>query len=97
MGTSEWEKRHRAFLCEYHIDSRRYVHRRLRVVRSHLRNAPPDIFHYISDINIPRTANDVEGGIDSPLDELLRYHRGITEKEKEDLVKLFVMKKRGKN
>lgn len=93
----DWEKKYESFLCEYNAELKRYVHRKLRSVRSHLRNALPDMFCYISDVNIPRTTNDVEGGINSLLDELLRCHRGINEKEKEDLVKLFIMKLREKN
>lgn len=54
-----------------------YTHRRLRAVRSLLRNSMPDLFRYVSHpIEVPRTTNHVEGGLNSRIKELVRSHRG---------------------
>lgn len=54
-----------------------YTHRRLRAVRSLLRNSIPDLFRYVSHpVEVPRTTNHVEGGLNSRIKELVRSHRG---------------------
>ena len=54
-----------------------YTHRRVRAVRSLLRNSLPDLFRYVSNpVDVPRTTNHVEGGLNSRIKELVRSHRG---------------------
>lgn len=71
-----------------------FTHRKLRAVRSLIKNALPGLFRCLEDRRIPNTTNVVEGGINSPISELLRRHRGITEKQKELLVSDFLRSRR---
>lgn len=71
-----------------------FTHKKLRAVRSLIKNALPDLFWFLEDRLIPNTTNAVEGGINSPVSELLRRHRGITEKQKELLVSDFLRARR---
>jgi len=80
-----WERRHERFLKDrtYGPSGRWwYTHRKLRGVRSLLRNAIPDLFRFITDPTIPRTSNHVEGGLNARLKELMRCHRGISATKK---------------
>lgn len=95
-----WDKRHAEFLAQKSINlvTRRkpYTHRKLRAVRSLILNALPDLFRYTKDARIPSTTNDVEGGINSPLKDLLHRHRGITKEEKMVLVSQYLYNRRMK-
>lgn len=96
----QWDARHALFLAEKSINPttgrRWYTHRKLRAVRSLLLNALPDLFHYTADARIPNTTNEVEGGINAPLKELLGRHRGITVQNKRLLVSHFLYGRRMK-
>jgi len=79
-----WEMRHSGFLRERIFgDGGRwwYTHRRLRAVRSLLRNAAPNLFRYVDDPGVPRTSNHVEGGLNARLKELRHSHRGVTRRQ----------------
>lgn len=93
-----WDKRHAEFLAQKSINPvtgrKQHTHRKLRAVRSLILNALPDLFRYTKDIRIPSTTNDVEGGINSPLKELLHRHRGITKEEKMVLVSQYLYNRR---
>ena len=95
-----WDKRHAEFLAQKSTSPvtgrRQYTHRKLRAVRSLILNALPDLFRYTKDARIPSTTNDVEGGINSPLKELLHRHRGITKEEKMVLVSQYLNNRRAK-
>jgi hypothetical protein len=67
-----------------------YTHRKLRAVRSLLRNAAPDLFQYVDDPAVPRTSNHVEGGLNSRIKELLRSHRGISKHQRLALVSWYL-------
>jgi hypothetical protein len=94
----EWDERNKKFLKEKSINPLTnrswYTHRKLRAVRSHLKNALDTMFLHIENINIPNTTNHVEGGINSPLSELLRRHRGIKKEEKRLLVISYLSNRR---
>lgn len=83
-----WELKHGDFLKERtHGESGWwYTHRKLRAVRSLLRNAAPDLFRYVENPSVPRTSNHVEGGLNSRIKELLRSHRGISKNQRLALV-----------
>jgi len=83
-----WEREHGDFLKERTSGESGwwYTHRRLRAVRSLLRNASPNLFRYVDDPSVPRTSNHVEGGLNSRIKELLRSHRGITKRQRLALV-----------
>lgn len=88
-----WRRRSETFLKErtqIQMPGRKrswwYTHRNLRSVRSLIDNALPELFVYIGHVEIPRTTNHVEGGINSHLSELIHRHRGISEEKKEILI-----------
>jgi hypothetical protein len=88
----EWEKKHHNFLKERSCGENGwwYTHRKLRAVRTLLRNASPDLFRYIDDPTVPRTTNHVEGGLNSRIKELLRSHRGISKNQRLALVSWYL-------
>lgn len=86
-GFCRWMRRQESFLKErtrHPTVSRSwwYTHRKLRAVRSILKNSLPDLFRYIGHAEVPRTSNHVEGGVNSRLKELLRSHRGLSAKNR---------------
>jgi transposase-like protein len=94
----DWDNRHAEFIAHKSLNPmtgrNRHTHRKLRAVRSLILNALPDLFRYTKDSRIPSTTNDVEGGINSPLKELLHRHRGITKEEKMVLVSQYLYNRR---
>lgn len=96
-----WERRFATFLDERtavrdESTGRRrswFTHRRLRAVRSLIRNALPHLFTYVRHPTIPRTTNHVEGGLNSQLSEFVRRHRGLPLTRKQRLVALFFASK----
>lgn len=95
---TSWDECYKEFLkeksCNPETNRKWYTHRKLRAVRSLVANALPNLFWFASDAKIPNTTNAVEGGINSPLAELLHRHRGITEKQKKALVRRFLYVRR---
>ena len=82
-----WCDRRSEFLAEHTphpFNPRRwwYTHRKLRAVRSLLKNSAPFLFTWILVPGVPRTTNHVEGGINSRLKDLFRIHRGISPQKK---------------
>lgn len=96
-----WERQFAAFLDERtavrnEATGRRhswFTHRRLRAIRSLIRNALRHLFTYIRHPSIPRTTNHVEGGLNSQLSEFIRRHRGLPLIRKQRLVALFFASK----
>lgn len=97
---SSWDKQHTDFISHKSISQttgrKRFTHRKLRAVRSLILNALPDLFRYTKDARIPNTTNSVEGGINSPLKELLHRHRGISKEQKMALVSQYLYNRRTK-
>lgn len=95
---TKWDAHYEGFLKEKSINlatgRRWYTHRKLRAVRSLIAHALPNLFLFTLNPRIPNTTNAVEGGINSPLAELLHRHRGITDKQKETLVTRFLCARR---
>ena len=50
------------------------------------------LFHYLND-DVPNTSNEVEGGINARLKELIRSHRGTTMDRKRLIVEWFLISK----
>lgn len=94
----EWDAKHQTFLQEKSIDifthRKRYVHRRLRGVRSLIIGAIKNMFYFTEDPLIPNTTNSVEGGINSSLQELIHRHRGLPTAKKKVLVSHFLIERR---
>lgn len=84
----EWQRKHGDFLKERTHGENHwwYTHRKLRAIRSLLKNAAPDLFRYVDDPSVPRTSNHVEGGLNSRIKELLRSHRGLSKNQRIALV-----------
>lgn len=72
-----------------------YTHKKLRRVRSLFLNSLPHLFTYIDYINVPRTSNHLEGGINSPIKNLLKTHRGLKPRHKQILVAWYLVKRQG--
>lgn len=90
----EWRTNHHFFLKEMSISPetkrRWYTHRRLRGVRSLLMGALPNIFTFLEIPDTPRTTNQLEGGVNSPIKALLRHHRGMSTAHRQVLVFRFL-------
>ena len=70
------------------------THKKLRAVRSLIKNALPDLFWFLKNEKIPSTTNIVEGGINALISESLRRHRGIKIEQKEQLICEFLRDRR---
>lgn len=93
-GFRAWDAGHAAFLKERTFGqggSWWYTHRRVRAVRSLLRNALPSLFLFTESPSVPRTSNHVEGGINSRIKELLRSHRGLKRHRRIALVSWYLV------
>lgn len=98
----KWEHHYDQFLKERTISDQLtptgkkrwwYTHKRLRGVRSLVCRALPHLFTYVRHPTIPKTTNHVEGGLNSPLVELIHRHRGLNPKRKQRLAALFLTSK----
>lgn len=74
-----------------------YTHRKLRAVRSLLRNSTPDLFRYVNHpLEVPRTTNHLEGGVNSRIKELIRSHRGMRTPRKIALANWYLSVRQGR-
>lgn len=91
---NHWCKIHHDFLKEKSISFKAgrpwYTHRKLRAVRSLVLGARSELFTFLSVPNTPKTTNDVEGGLNSPMKALLRHHRGMPPHHRKVLVFRFL-------
>ena len=76
-----------------------YTHRRVRSAYRQIADLleKDQLFAYIThpELNLPRTTNDIEGGINARLSELLRAHRGMTPQRQRQIVNVFLSSKKG--
>ncbi len=70
-----------------------YTHGRLHAAHSHLKNSLPYLFRYLQHPEIPNTTNFVEGGINSLMQEKLRFHRGLSLSKRRILIAHFLSSK----
>lgn len=97
---NEWLKKYDNFLRErsYNLINQKrwwYTHRKLRAVRSLLKNSLDNLFIYLEDNQVPKTSNDVEGGINSRIKDLLRIHRGLKPQHQQVLTAWYLAKRQG--
>lgn len=95
-----WRKKYGQFLKEktYTLEGRwHYTHRRLRRAATHLARALPDLFRYVRDRSVPNTSNQVEGGINGPIKDLLRKHRGMSMRRRLILASFYLQKRTKKS
>lgn len=96
----DWQKKYDDFLKEktrHPIIEKHwwYTHKKLRAVRSLLKNSLNNLFVYLDDPRVPRTSNDVEGGINSRIKDLLRIHRGLIPRHQKVLTSWYLAKRQG--
>ena len=88
-----WYERHKVYLQEktVHTDSGRYwyTHKLLRRSYFTIKRALPNMFHYLSNQNIPNTTNGIEGFF-SHLKNHLDLHRGLTAEHRINFIKWYV-------
>jgi hypothetical protein len=70
-----------------------YTHSSVRSANYQLKHNLPCFFRYLSNSSIPKTTNLLEGGINSPLQEMLHRHRGLTLDKQKVLIKIFLSSK----
>jgi hypothetical protein len=70
-----------------------YTHGKLHAAHSHLKNAIPNLFKYLTHPTIPNTSNFIEGAINSQLQEKLRFHRGLKLTKRRALIAHFLASK----
>jgi len=83
-----WCERYNEFLKEKsENDSGRrwYAYKSLRKTKSLLRNALPNMFHYLDDYLIPKSTNGLETKF-SYLKNSPRIHRGLSNKNRKNFV-----------
>lgn len=88
-----WYLKHKDYLMEktYHPITGRYWFTHKLVRRSYytIKRALPNMFHYLSNSNIPSTTNGIEGFF-SHLKNHLDLHRGLTLKHRIDFIKWYM-------
>lgn len=68
-----------------------FTHKRLRQARSSIRNAIPDMFHYLDNVSIPKTTNGLEGWF-SALKNAYRSHRGLSRIHLEGFIAWYLIR-----
>lgn len=88
-----WHKRHRCYLQEktFNEETGRYWFKHRLIRRSYytIKRALPNMFHYLSNPNIPATTNGIEGFF-SHLKNHLDLHRGLTINHRIAFIKWYV-------
>jgi hypothetical protein len=85
---NDWREKHNDFLKEKsESDSGRrwYTHKSLRKTRSLIKNALPNMFHYLDDYRIPKSTNGLETRF-SYLKNSLKIHRGLSKKNRKNFI-----------
>jgi hypothetical protein len=89
----KWHGRHEEYLNErtYNTETERYwyTHKLLRRSYTTIKRALPNMFHYLSNPQIPRTTNGIEGYF-SHLKNHLDIHRGLTIKHRINFIKWYI-------
>lgn len=97
---NEWNNKNQDFLNEKkqspYSTRKWFVHRKIRGIRSMIINSSPYLFSFLDDPLIPKTSNYVEGGINSPIKDLIRKHRGLTGRKKMVLTAQYLLKRQVK-
>jgi len=95
-----WYRKHRVFIAErsYKLDPKprertwRYTHERLRSAYRQLHKQTDDVLRssYRPNPALPATTNYIEGGINSQIRTLLKYHRGMPNQHQKVLVNWYL-------
>jgi Transposase and inactivated derivatives len=70
-----------------------YTHRNLRSARHQIKKSLPNLFIYLKYPDVPSTSNLLEGGINSPLEDIINRHRGLTLQKQKILIANYLAKR----
>jgi len=88
-----WHKRHEQYLNEKTVNQQTgrywYTHKPLRRSYFTIKRALPNMFHFLSNPQIPSTTNGIEGFF-SHLKNHLDLHRGLTTEHRINFIKWYV-------
>lgn len=89
----QWYESHKVYLNEktYNTETGRYwyTHKLLRRSYITIKRALPNMFHYLTNPDIPKTTNGIEGYF-SHLKNHLDIHRGLTVKHRINFIKWYI-------
>lgn len=89
----DWYNKHEAFINQKSINDITgrswYTHKHLHQAATHLINAIPYLFSYLSDEQIPKSTNQIEGYF-AHLKEKLTLHRGLRLEAKKNFIKWYL-------
>lgn len=88
-----WHEHFKPFLAEKTEGPngrRPFTHRYLRRAAALMLGCVPEAFTFLIAPSVPKTSNHVEGGINSPLKEHLKRHRGLPPERQRALVAFFL-------
>ena len=90
---NKWYELYKNYINEktYQLETGRYwyTHKLLRRSYSTIKRAMPNMFHYLSNPNIPKTTNGIEGFF-GHLKNHLDLHRGLTTKHRINFIKWYI-------
>lgn len=96
-----WQERHREYLNKKTIpddDPKRawFTHKMVRKSFVHIRRALPDLFHYLDNVDIPKSTNALESFF-GHLKTNLRQHRGLSKEHFKQYVKWYLFFKNNRD
>lgn len=86
-----WCRKYESFLKERSMSfsgRRWYTHKLLRRTRSLVKNALPNMFHYLDNSNIQKSSNGLETQF-SYLKNTLKIHRGLSKENRESFIRWY--------
>ena len=86
-----WCRKYDLFLKERSVSfsgRKWYTHKLLRKTRSLIKNALPNMFHYLDNSNIQKSSNGLESQF-SYLKNTLKIHRGLSKENRENFVRWY--------
>jgi hypothetical protein len=89
----DWYRQHQGFINQKSFNASTgrswYTHKHLHQATTHLINAIPNLFSYLSDEQIPKSTNQIEGYF-AHLKEKLTLHRGLRLEAKKNFIKWYL-------
>jgi transposase-like protein len=89
----KWHEKHASYLNEKTINAETgrfwFTHKNLHMAFSVIKNAMPNLFHYLDDPEIPYTTNRLENYF-THLKEKLTLHRGLRFEGKRNFIKWYL-------
>ncbi len=67
-----------------------YTHRSLRKTWRLLKNAQPNLWHWLENSTIPKTSNLLEGGINAPIKRLIQRHTGLAPDRQKSAIEWWI-------